>query len=57
MRVAQAAQPDASMVRMTHTPPAMHPGALLREDVLPALRISTADAAQKLGILVGRLPL
>lgn len=26
----------------------MHPGALLREDVLPALRISAAEAAQKL---------
>lgn len=28
----------------------MHPGALLREDVLPAQRISVADAAGKLGI-------
>ena len=27
-----------------------HPGALLREDVLPALRITVIDAAEKLGI-------
>jgi addiction module HigA family antidote len=27
-----------------------HPGALLREDILPALRISTAAAAQALGV-------
>ncbi len=27
-----------------------HPGALLREDVLPALRISTTEAAEKLGV-------
>lgn len=30
-------------------PPA-HPGALLREDVLPALRLSVTDAAAKLGV-------
>ncbi len=28
----------------------MHPGALLREDVLPALRLSVTDAAAKLGV-------
>ena len=27
-----------------------HPGALLREDVLPALRISATEAAEKLGV-------
>lgn len=27
-----------------------HPGALLREDVLPALRLTVKDAAEKLGI-------
>jgi len=28
----------------------MHPGALLREDVLPALRVSVTAAAEKLGV-------
>jgi len=28
----------------------MHPGALLREDVLPALRVSVTPAAEKLGV-------
>jgi addiction module HigA family antidote len=28
----------------------MHPGALLREDVLPALRASVTAAAEKLGV-------
>jgi addiction module HigA family antidote len=35
------------------TPPAWrpsHPGALLREDVLPALRLTVKDAAEKLGV-------
>lgn len=27
-----------------------HPGALLREDVLPALRVSVTDAARQLGV-------
>lgn len=27
-----------------------HPGEILREDVLPALRISVTDAAEKLGV-------
>lgn len=27
-----------------------HPGALLREDVLPALRISVSEAARQLGV-------
>lgn len=27
-----------------------HPGALLREDILPALRISTSEAARQLGV-------
>ena len=27
-----------------------HPGALLREDVLPALRLTVKDAAEKLGV-------
>ncbi len=27
-----------------------HPGAILREDVLPALRIGVTEAAQKLGV-------
>ena len=27
-----------------------HPGALLREDVLPALRLTVTDAAEKLGV-------
>ncbi|MGQ0662761.1 MAG: HigA family addiction module antitoxin [Pseudomonadota bacterium] len=30
--------------------PPTHPGAILREDVLPALRISVAQAARDLGI-------
>jgi addiction module HigA family antidote len=30
--------------------PPTHPGAILREDVLPALRLSVTAAAQKLGI-------
>ena len=30
--------------------PRTHPGALLREDVLPALRITVKDAADKLGV-------
>jgi addiction module HigA family antidote len=36
-----------------HAPPAWqpsHPGALLREDVLPALRLTVKDAAEKLGV-------
>ena len=35
------------------TPPAWqqsHPGALLREDILPALRLTVKDAAEKLGV-------
>ena len=35
------------MTRM-HNPP--HPGATLREDVLPALRLSVTDAASQLGV-------
>lgn len=27
-----------------------HPGALLREDVLPALRVSVSEAARRLGV-------
>lgn len=30
--------------------PPSHPGALLREEVLPALRLSVTDAAAKLGV-------
>ncbi|MDK9719579.1 MAG: HigA family addiction module antitoxin [Rhodospirillales bacterium] len=30
--------------------PPTHPGALLREEVLPALELSVSEAAQKLGI-------
>lgn len=30
--------------------PPTHPGALLREDVLPALQLSVKDAAEKLGV-------
>ena len=30
--------------------PPLHPGALLREDVLPALRLSVTEAAAKLGV-------
>ncbi|MBN9509086.1 MAG: HigA family addiction module antidote protein [Alphaproteobacteria bacterium] len=30
--------------------PPTHPGAILREDVLPALRLSVTGAAQKLGV-------
>ncbi len=35
--------------RMPKMRPA-HPGEILREDVLPALKISVVDAAQKLGV-------
>ena len=35
------------MTRM-HNPP--HPGATLREDVLPALGLSVTDAASQLGV-------
>lgn len=55
----------AEIIRVT-TPrkmPPVHPGAILRDDVLPALNISVADAARELGlsrqtlhrILAGRL--
>jgi addiction module HigA family antidote len=30
--------------------PPSHPGEILREDVLPALRLTVLDAAQKLGV-------
>jgi len=30
--------------------PPTHPGAILREDVLPALRLSVSDAARQLGV-------
>jgi antitoxin HigA-1 len=30
--------------------PRTHPGALLRDDVLPALRLTVKDAAEKLGV-------
>ena len=30
--------------------PPTHPGAILREDVLPALKLSVTAAAQKLGV-------
>ncbi len=30
--------------------PPTHPGALLREDVLPALRLTVKEAAEKLGV-------
>lgn len=30
--------------------PRTHPGALLREDVLPALRLTVKEAAEKLGV-------
>jgi addiction module HigA family antidote len=37
---------------MTRDParPPVHPGAILREDVLPALRLSVAEAAKTLGV-------
>jgi addiction module HigA family antidote len=35
--------------RPLHRPP-IHPGEILREDVLPALGISVSEAARKLGI-------
>ena len=35
--------------RPIHSPP-IHPGEILREDVLPALRLSVTEAARQLGI-------
>ncbi len=42
------AKPDLAAGRPTHEP--THPGALLREDVLPALHISATAAARALGV-------
>jgi addiction module HigA family antidote len=39
---------EARNCRMTQTRKPTHPGAILREDVLPALKISVAEAAGKL---------
>ena len=36
-----------------HNPP--HPGATLRDDVLPALRLTVADAARQLGVTCAAL--
>ena len=37
-------------VRRPIQSPPVHPGEILREDVLPALRLSVTDAAKQLGI-------
>ena len=37
-------------VRRPVQSPPIHPGEILREDVLPALRVSVTDAAKQLGI-------
>lgn len=37
-------------VRRPIQSPPIHPGEILREDVLPALRLSVTDAAKQLGI-------
>jgi len=41
----KAAKRDRQLER-----PPTHPGAILREDVLPALRLSVSDAARQLGV-------
>ena len=38
------------LVRRPIQSPPVHPGEILREDVLPALRLSVTDAAKQLGI-------
>jgi antitoxin HigA-1 len=45
---ASMAKPDVPAGRPAHEP--THPGAILREDVLPALRVSATAAAQALGV-------
>lgn len=40
---------DLTVHRRPHRSPT-HPGALLREDVLPALRVTVTDAARQLGV-------
>jgi addiction module HigA family antidote len=40
---------EYSVRRPIQSPP-VHPGEILREDVLPALRLSVTDAAKQLGI-------
>lgn len=37
-------------VRRPPAGPPVHPGAILREDVLPALRVTVSDAARELGV-------
>jgi addiction module HigA family antidote len=41
--------PEYRAMRSPSLPPS-HPGALLREDVLPALRLTVKDAAERLGV-------
>ena len=43
--MAKATKRERRLVR-----PPTHPGAILREDVLPALRLSVSDAARQLGV-------
>lgn len=40
---------EYSVKRPLKRPP-VHPGAVLREDVLPALRLSVSEAARRLGV-------
>ncbi len=40
---------DYPVRRPVQSPP-VHPGEILREDVLPALRLSVTDAARQLGV-------
>ena len=40
---------DYAVRRPIQSPP-IHPGEILREDVLPALRLSVTDAAKQLGV-------
>ena len=41
--------PDSAIGRVSPLPPT-HPGEILREDVLPELRLTVTDAAAKLGV-------
>jgi addiction module HigA family antidote len=41
--------------RPVHTRPPIHPGEILREDVLPALQLSVAEAARQLRVRRQRL--
>ena len=42
--------PDPTATRLARRRPPTHPGAILREDVLPALNLSVAEAARQLRV-------